>query len=54
MKSVLTLLAVAPDRNNASTWAIELERNGFAHHSVDEIKRSLQVGLRGQRMNDVQ
>ncbi|KZM22923.1 sequence-specific DNA binding RNA polymerase II transcription factor [Ascochyta rabiei] len=41
MKSVVSLLAMAPDRAAAANWASELERNGFAHHSVDEIKRSL-------------
>lgn len=42
MKSVVSLLAMAPDRAQAATWASELEKNGFAHHSVDEIKKSLQ------------
>lgn len=41
MKSVVSLLAMAPDRAAAANWASELEKNGFAHHSVDEIKRSL-------------
>lgn len=43
LKSVVSLLAMAPDRAQAATWASELEKNGFAHHSVDEIKKSLQV-----------
>ena len=43
LKSVVSLLAMAPDRAQAATWASELEKNGFAHHSVDEIKKSLQA-----------
>jgi hypothetical protein len=43
MKSVVSLLAMAPDRAQAANWASELERNGFAHHSVEEVKKSLQV-----------
>lgn len=43
MKSIVSLLALAPDRNSAATWASELEKNGFAHHSAEEIKRALQV-----------
>ncbi|KAF2735027.1 hypothetical protein EJ04DRAFT_534478 [Polyplosphaeria fusca] len=42
MKSIVSLLAMAPDRATAATWANELEKNGFAHHSADEIKKSLQ------------
>ncbi|KAL5120700.1 hypothetical protein ACEQ8H_001449 [Pleosporales sp. CAS-2024a] len=42
MKSIVSLLAMAPDRAQAATWASELERNGFQHHSVEEIKKSLQ------------
>lgn len=45
MKSVVSLLAIAPDRTAAANWASELEKNGFAHHSVDEIKRSLGVSF---------
>jgi hypothetical protein len=45
MKSVVSLLAMAPDRAAAANWASELEKNGFAHHSVDEIKRSLGVSF---------
>lgn len=45
LKSVVSLLAMAPDRAQAATWASELEKNGFAHHSVDEIKKSLQVSF---------
>lgn len=45
MKSVVSLLAMAPDRAAAANWASELEKNGFAHHSVDEIRRSLGVSL---------
>lgn len=36
---------MATDRASAASWAIELEKNGFAHHSAEEIKKSLQVGL---------
>ena len=43
MKSIVSLLALAPDRTSAATWASELEKNGFAHHSAEEIKRALQV-----------
>ena len=35
---------MAPDRATAANWASELEKNGFAHHSAEEIKKSLQVG----------
>ncbi|KAF2006937.1 hypothetical protein P154DRAFT_178907 [Amniculicola lignicola CBS 123094] len=42
MKSIVSLLAMAPDRTAAASWANELEKNGFAHHSVEDIKRSLQ------------
>ncbi|KAF2828637.1 hypothetical protein CC86DRAFT_404539 [Ophiobolus disseminans] len=42
LKSIVSLLAVAPDRAQAANWASELEKNGFAHHSAEEIKRSLQ------------
>lgn len=45
MKSVVSLLAMAPDRAAAANWASEIEKNGFAHHSVDEIKRALGVSL---------
>jgi hypothetical protein len=45
MKSVVSLLAMAPDRAQAANWASELEKNGFAHHSVEEVKKSLQVGI---------
>jgi hypothetical protein len=45
MKSVVSLLAMAPDRAAAANWASELEKNGFAHHSVDEIKRALGVSF---------
>lgn len=56
MKSVVSLLAMAPDRAAAANWASELEKNGFAHHSVDEIKRALGVSSadldRKQRLTD--
>ncbi|KAF2016331.1 hypothetical protein BU24DRAFT_422676 [Aaosphaeria arxii CBS 175.79] len=42
MKSVVSLLTMAPDRATAASWATELEKNGFAHHSAEEIKKSLQ------------
>ncbi|PSN66827.1 hypothetical protein BS50DRAFT_600454 [Corynespora cassiicola Philippines] len=42
MKSIVSLLAMAPDRATAANWASELEKNGFAHHSAEEIKKSLQ------------
>ncbi|KAK7178248.1 C6 transcription factor, partial [Paraphaeosphaeria sporulosa] len=42
MKSIVSLLTLASDRNSAATWAIEVETNGFAHHSVEEIKEALQ------------
>ncbi|KAH7380100.1 hypothetical protein BKA66DRAFT_420273 [Pyrenochaeta sp. MPI-SDFR-AT-0127] len=41
MKSIVSLLAMAPDRVSAANWASELEKNGFAHHSAEEIKRAL-------------
>lgn len=45
MKSVVSLLAMAPDRASAANWASELEKNGFAHHSADEVKKALSVGM---------
>ncbi|KAH8732587.1 hypothetical protein GQ44DRAFT_186390 [Phaeosphaeriaceae sp. PMI808] len=42
MRSIVSLLAVAPDRAQAANWASEVEKNGFVHHSAEEIKRSLQ------------
>ncbi|PVI06189.1 hypothetical protein DM02DRAFT_515101 [Periconia macrospinosa] len=47
MKSIVTLLAMAPDRTSAASWASELERNGFAHHTLEEIKKSLQAVTNG-------
>ncbi|KAF1836230.1 hypothetical protein BDW02DRAFT_587590 [Decorospora gaudefroyi] len=47
MKSVVSLLAMAPDRASAASWASELEKNGFAHHSADEVKKALSVNLAG-------
>ena len=44
MKSIVSLLAMAPDRATAANWASELEKNGFAHHSADEVKKALSVG----------
>jgi hypothetical protein len=43
MKSIVSLLALSPDRSTAANWATELEKNGFAHHTADEIKKALQV-----------
>jgi hypothetical protein len=43
LKSIVSLLAMAPDRAQAATWANEVEKNGFARHSAEEIKKSLQV-----------
>ena len=43
MKSIVSLLALASDRTSAASWASELEKNGFAHHSAEEIKKALQV-----------
>ncbi|KAL7780138.1 hypothetical protein CFE70_010160 [Pyrenophora teres f. teres 0-1] len=34
---------MAPDRVSAASWASELERNGFAHHSAEDIKKALSV-----------
>jgi hypothetical protein len=45
MKSVVSLLAMAPDRASAANWAAELEKNGFAHHSAEEVKKALSVSL---------
>ena len=45
MKSVVSLLAMAPDRASAANWASELEKNGFAHHSAEEVKKALSVGM---------
>jgi len=45
MKSIVSLLAMSPDRSTAANWATELEKNGFAHHTADEIKKALQVSL---------
>lgn len=43
MKSIVSLLAIAPDRVSAANWASELERNGFTHHSAEDIKKALSV-----------
>ncbi|KAI4955194.1 hypothetical protein J4E91_001052 [Alternaria rosae] len=45
MKSVVSLLAMAPDRASAANWASELEKNGFAHHSAEEVKKALSESL---------
>jgi hypothetical protein len=45
MKSIVSLLAVAPNRASAANWASELEKNGFAHHSADEVKKALSVSF---------
>lgn len=44
IKSVISLLAMAPNRASAATWAAEIEKNGFAHHSADDIKKALSSG----------
>lgn len=33
---------MVPDRATAANWATELEKNGFAHHTAEKIKKSLQ------------
>ena len=43
MRSIVSLLAMAPDRASAAQWASELEKNGFAHHSAEDIKKALSV-----------
>jgi hypothetical protein len=45
MKSVVSLLAMAPDRASAANWAAEIEKNGFAHHSAEDIKKALSGGV---------
>lgn len=42
MKSVLSPLVTAPDRSQAAYWASELGQNGFANHTLEEVKASLQ------------
>jgi hypothetical protein len=34
---------MAPDRSQAAHWASELGQNGFANHTLEEVKASLQV-----------
>ncbi|RYO45143.1 hypothetical protein AA0116_g13441 [Alternaria tenuissima] len=46
MKSVVSLLAAAPDRTSAVNWASELEKNGFAHHSAEEVREALSASSR--------
>lgn len=41
MKSILPLLVAAPDRTSAENWATEVKKNGFAHHSVEDVKKAL-------------
>ncbi|KAB2099688.1 hypothetical protein AG0111_0g12083 [Alternaria gaisen] len=43
MRSIVSLLAMAPDRASAVNWATELEKNGFTNHSAEEIKKALSV-----------
>ena len=43
MKSVVSLLAMAPDRASAANWASGLQKNGFAHHSAEEVKKARSV-----------
>ncbi|KAI8937165.1 hypothetical protein NX059_006377 [Plenodomus lindquistii] len=41
LKSLLVSLVMAPNRNSAAVWAAELEKNGFMHHSVEEVRKAL-------------
>lgn len=43
MKSILQLLVTTPDRTAATTWAAELERNGFQDYTAEDVRISLQV-----------
>lgn len=42
VKSILPLLIVTPNQTAALEWASEIKKHGFSHHSVDEIRKSLQ------------
>jgi hypothetical protein len=45
MKSVVPLLAMTPDRALAANWAAEIEKNGFAHHSAEDVRKALSGGI---------
>jgi hypothetical protein len=49
MKSIVLVLVSLPDQSTAANWATELERNGFAHYTADEIKKALQVSRYSKR-----
>lgn len=53
LKSILVSLAMASNRTQAANWATELERNGFAHHSAEDVKRALSVRSTEARMQAV-
>lgn len=40
-KSVMVAMAMATNRNSAAMWATELEKNGFLHHSAEEVRKAL-------------
>jgi len=42
-KSVMVALAMATNRSSAAMWAAELEKNGFMHHSAEEVRKALAV-----------
>ncbi|OCL13217.1 hypothetical protein AOQ84DRAFT_436480 [Glonium stellatum] len=42
VKSILPLLIMTPNQTAALEWASEIEKHGFSHHSVDEIRKTLQ------------
>ncbi|KAJ6276563.1 hypothetical protein J3E71DRAFT_245739 [Bipolaris maydis] len=46
MKSVVSLLAMASDRVSSANWAAEIEKNGFAYHSAEDIRKALSGGVR--------
>ena len=45
VKSILPLLIVTSNQTAALEWAGEIKKHGFSHHSVDEIRKSLQVSV---------
>lgn len=47
MKSIISLLAMTPDRALAASWAAEIEKNGFAHHSADDVRKALSGPMAG-------
>jgi hypothetical protein len=46
MRSLIHLVAVAPDRDAAVSWANEIEKHGFSHHSAEEIRQALSDNTR--------